>query len=294
MTVNTTYEPYSQEQEYIDTNRAFIDTLDLSRVSRVADLACGTCLLSSLLLERKPDLAIFGADISEEQLEIAKRSFDAKRVPVVGLDGFQRANGSSGGLVCLHHSSAAELPLGEQQVDLVVMGNAIHLMRDKDGFLKEVSRVIRKGGTFAFNSVFFSGTFPPGSEPIYTEWLKQAVLILNEKNQALSKAGKPPIPRVRGRGDRAFSKGWLSEQGWHDLLQRHGFTVTRSFKRELAISRRGLELVGAYGGLAEVLMSGYPVEIASECLQEAVGRAFDALKAQSVGRYWLEVNAVAS
>jgi ubiquinone/menaquinone biosynthesis C-methylase UbiE len=293
MTVNTTYEPYSQEREYIDTNRAFIDTIDLGQVSRVADLACGTCLLSSLLLDRKPDLAIFAADISEEQLEIAKRGFDAKGVRVVGPDGFQRANGHDGGLVCLHHGSAAELPLGNQQVDLVVMGNAIHLMRDKDGFLKEVARVVRNGGAFAFNSVFFSGTFPPGSEPIYTEWLKQAVLVLNEKNEALARAGKPPVPRVRGRGDRAFSKGWLSEQGWQELLQRHGFTVTRSFKRELSISRRGLELVGAYGGLAEVLMSGYPVDIASECLQEAVGRAFDALKVDSVGRYWLEINAVA-
>jgi hypothetical protein len=175
-----------------------------------------------------------------------------------------------------------------------VIGNAIHLMGDKDGFLKEVARVIRKGGVFAFNSVFFSGTFPPGSEPIYTEWLKQAVLILNEKNEALAKAGKPPVPRVRGRGDRAFAKGWLSEHGWHDLLQRHGFTVTRSFKREVSISRRGLELFGAYGGAAEVLMSGYPVEIASECLQEAVARAFDTHKVDSVGRYWLEVNAVAA
>jgi ubiquinone/menaquinone biosynthesis C-methylase UbiE len=293
MTVNTTYEPYSQEREYIDTNRAFIDTLDLGKVSQAADLACGTCLLSSLLLDRKPDLAIFAADISEEQIEIAKRGFAAKGVRVIGLDEFQNANARGSGRVCLHHSSAAELPIADQQVDLVVMGNAIHLMRDKDGFLKEVSRVIRKGGTFAFNSVFFSGTFPPGSEPIYTEWLKQAVLVLNEKNEALAKVGKPPVPRVRGRGDRAFSKGWLSAQGWQDLLQRHGFTVTRSFKRELSISRRGLELVGAYGGLAEVLMSGYPVDVASECLQEAVGRAFDALKVESVGRYWLEINAVA-
>ena len=76
-------------------------------------------------------------------------------------------------------------------------------------------------------------------------------------------------------------------------MQRHGFTVSRSFKREVSISRRGLELFGAYGGAAEVLMSGYPVEIASECLQEAVGRAFDALKVESVGRYWLEISAVA-
>ena len=155
MTTNTTYEPYSQEQEYIDTNRALVDTLELGAVSRVADLACGTCLFSSLLLDRKPDLAIFGVDVSEEQLGIAKRDFDAKGVRVVGRDAFQSGNAGDRGLVCLHHGSAAELPLGNSQVDLAVMGNAIHLMGDKDEFLKEVARVLRKDGVFAFNTVFF-------------------------------------------------------------------------------------------------------------------------------------------
>ncbi len=61
-----------------------------------------------------------------------------------------------------------------------------------------------------------------------------------------------------------------------------------------SISRRGLELVAAYGGLAAVLMSGYPVEVASQCLQQAVGRAFDKLQVEDVPRYWLEVTAAKS
>jgi len=60
-------------------------------------------------------------------------------------------------------------------------------------------------------------------------------------------------------------------------------------RRDGTISQRGLELVGAYGGLAEVLMSGYPVEVASECLQRAAGRAFERLGIESVPRNWLEV-----
>jgi hypothetical protein len=79
---------------------------------------------------------------------------------------------------------------------------------------------------------------------------------------------------------------------WEQALVRNGFSVTRVYKRPIAISQRGLELVGAYGGLAEVLMSGYPVKIASECLQEAAGRAFRNLGMQEVIRYWLEVTAV--
>jgi hypothetical protein len=57
----------------------------------------------------------------------------------------------------------------------------------------------------------------------------------------------------------------------------------------MRITREGLKLVGAYGGLAEVLMSGYPVEVASACLQEGAEAAFDAMGMTEVPRYWLEV-----
>jgi len=60
---------------------------------------------------------------------------------------------------------------------------------------------------------------------------------------------------------------------------------------EISILSPEFPEVGAYCGLAEVLMSGYPVDIASECLQEAAGRAFNNLGLTEVDRYWLEVTA---
>ena len=289
MKVDTTYEPYSKEPEYIDANRGLIATLDLAAVDRVADLACGTGLLSELLIERKPNLAICGIDIDSEQIEIAGRAFAERGLLVDSLKTLRSCDLGSGGAVHLREGSADELPFEDGELDLVVIGNAIHMMPDKDRFLAEVFRVLRGGGAFTFNSVFFAGTFPPGSENAYTEWLKEAVLVLDEKNRALAAAGEPRIKRVRGRGDRAFSKGWLTEDAWCAKVRDHGFSNVSSLKRDVPISRRGLELVGAYGGLAEVLMSGYPVAVASECLQTAVGRAFDRLGIDHVGRYWLEV-----
>ena len=50
-----------------------------------------------------------------------------------------------------------------------------------------------------------------------------------------------------------------------------------------------LETVGAYGGLASVLLSGYPVELASEALSASAGPAFAALNLTDVRRLWLEV-----
>ena len=48
-----------------------------------------------------------------------------------------------------------DLPFEDGSIDVVVIGNAIHLMPDRDLFLRNVARVLRPGGAFAiydFNS----------------------------------------------------------------------------------------------------------------------------------------------
>lgn len=291
MQVNTTYEPYSQEPEYIDANRALLATLPVDRIHRVLDLACGTGLLTDLLLEMKSGLAVNGVDISTESLDIGRRLFRGKQLLVDDQETLDAAAQAGESAVLLKEGSAMELPFAAETFDLAMMGNAIHLMPDKDVFLQGVARVLKPGGLFTFNSVFFTGTFAEGSEPLWTEWMKEAVVVLGEKNAARIAAGEKPIPRQRGKAGHAFDKGWLDADQWSEALSRNGFEVGRVYKRPVEISQRGLELVGAYGGLAEVLMSGYPVEIASECLMEAAGRAFQNLGLTEVTRYWLEVTA---
>ncbi|WP_372605196.1 class I SAM-dependent methyltransferase [Actibacterium sp.] len=291
MTVDTTYEPYSEDEGYISANEALMATLDLSDVRRVADLACGTGLMSQQLLKRKPNLAICGIDLDAAQIEIAGRKYAGMGVPVGSLEDWRAAGEAESGAVHLRVQSAMELPFADDEIDLVVIGNAIHMMPNKQDFVKEVARVLRPGGHLVFNSVFYVGTFPPGSEAVFTEWMKEATLVLFEMNDARKAAGQAPIPRQRGKGTKAFSKGWLSAEEWAAMLEDAGFDITRVNHRNVPISREGLALVGAYGGLAEVLMSGYPVDIASTCLQEAAGRAFDNLGITEVPRNWLEMTA---
>lgn len=289
---DTSYEPYSQDPGYIGANRALVHALQLDGVQKVLDLACGTGLLSELLLEIRPTVAIHGLDISDESLEIGRRLMRSRGVLADSRDQWSACAERGDGTVVLEHGSADQLDLEDGSFDLVMMGNAIHLMPDKPQFLREVFRVLAPGGRFAFNSVFFVGTFPKGSERVYSEWMKEAVAVLNEMNAANRAAGKDSIPRIRGTAGRAFQKGWMSPEGWQELLEHEGFQVARNMKRSVPISQEGLERVGAYGGLAEVLMSGYPVEIASECLQRAVGRAFQKLNVSEAPRNWLEMEAV--
>lgn len=292
MKVNTSYEPFSQEPEYIEVNKGFIDNLPLDKVSKVLDLACGTGTLTELLFERCPKISVIGVDISTESLEIGRNVFRKKNLLVDDKAALEVAGDSGKGGILLLEGSADDLCLESESFDLAMMGNAIHLMRDRAKFLQGVHRVLRPGGIFAFNSAFFVKTFPEGTEHVYTEWLKEALAVLHSKDEELRQAGKPGIPRQRGTTGRAFSKRWMTPEQWGDELRQNGFEVRQSYKRSVMITQRGLETVGAYSGLAEVLMSGYPVEIASECLQEAAGRAFRNLDITEIPRNWLEVTAV--
>ena len=290
-TVDTTYAPYAQDPGYIAANAALIDGIDLRGVTLVADLACGTGLLAQLLLQRAPHLAICGIDLDPVQIGIAQRSFAASGALVDSLAALRARAAAGQGAVHLRAASAMRLPFASGEVDLVVMGNAIHMMPDRPAFLAEVARVLRPGGRLVFNSVFYVGTFVPGSEAVFSEWMKEAVLVLNELNAERQAAGLPSVPRQRGMAGRAFQKGWLSAAGWAEALAAAGLVVIASTDRPVPISRQGLELVGSYGGLAEVLMSGYPIEIASLCLQRGAARAFDTLGIAEVPRNWLEVTA---
>jgi len=288
--VDTTYEPYSQDPGYIAANSALIEALDLDGVSRVADLACGTGLLSGVLIGRKPTLAIAGIDLDPVQIGIARRTFPG---PVVdGLDALRARAAAGEGAAWFNAASATDLPFEDGEIDLIVQGNSIHLMPDRPAFLREVARVLRPGGQYTFNSVFYQGTYLEGSEAVFGEWMKQATYVLDELNSERAARGEAPVKRVRGKGGKAFRKDWLSGQGWEAALAEAGLTTSYRGDRNVPISAEGLGLVGAYGGLAEVLMSGYPVDIASHCLMEAAPRAFDKLGITEVPRNWLEVRAV--
>ncbi len=286
-TTDTTYEPYSRDPGYIAANTALIDAVDLDGVARVADLACGTGLLSGLLMSRKPDLHIAGIDLDPVQIGIARRTFPG---PVV--DDLAALRATEGGAACFTPGSAMDLPFADGEIDLVVIGNAIHLMPDRDLFLRNVARVLRPGGQLVFNSVFYVGTFVPGTEPLFTEWMRQAVFALNAINARRAAKGESPVPRIRGKGDRAFRKDWLSGAGWGEAMAAAGIVPVHTADRPVPISAEGLALVGAYGGLAEVLMSGYPVEVASDCLMTAAPLAFAALGLTEVPRNWLEMRGV--
>jgi hypothetical protein len=175
---------------------------------------------------------------------------------------------------------------------MVIMGNAIQLVEDKNRLFGETYRVLRQGGLFAFNTSFYAGTFVPGTERFYIQWVAQAHNFIKRKNEELKAQGLQSITRQRGQADQASSRSWLSIQEYAGLLQQHGFTIRNVHERTVMLTQRSFEAIGAYAGLARVLLSGYPIALACEALVKASGPALAAANTDAVPRHWLEMVAV--
>jgi ubiquinone/menaquinone biosynthesis C-methylase UbiE len=284
--INTSYEPFSREAEYIELNRLFIESSNWQGCLRVLDLACGTGTLSEFIwreLGRQNsthEFLVAGLDLSAESLKLAVEHFSSLDIgPLTAVD--RRPLFVQGSADCL--------PFCDQWADAIVMGNSIHIFADKQKLLSEIGRVLRCGGKFLFNSSFYAGTFVSGTEYFYIEWMKQAIAYIKNKDLERRRVGLGGVIRKKGLAAPAFSRPWLSMEEYKELLDRCGFSLLSVNQRTMQMSQRSFETVGAYAGLASVLLSGYPVELACEALGCAVGPALAAVQMTEVPRYWLEI-----
>jgi ubiquinone/menaquinone biosynthesis C-methylase UbiE len=292
--INTSYEPFSRQPEYIEVNRGFIQSLPLLASHHTLDLACGTGTLANLIVDLFPAQEIVGLDLDRESLLLAGKHF--RDLGLMGDDGLKTATHAPTvkPKMLFLQGTADCLPLKDQCVETVLMGNSIHNLPDQDLLLQEICRVLKPRGIFAFNTSFFAGTFPPGTENLYHEWLKLSLSYIQAKDDERRRQGLAGIKRKRGTSHRAFSKQWPTPAEFTQLLLRHNLEVKWFCHRTIKMNQRSLETVGAYAGLACVLLSGFPVELACEALEASAGPAFEAMGLTEVRRLWLEVVAIKS
>jgi ubiquinone/menaquinone biosynthesis C-methylase UbiE len=116
---------------------------------RHIEIACGTGTLLKLILrwrrwKGRPISHIVGIDYAEAMLAGARRRFAAR--PNIEFE----------------HADAVELPFPSNSFDTANIANAVHCFPDVDGALKDVSRVLKPGGTLAANVLLH----PRGSWPL--------------------------------------------------------------------------------------------------------------------------------
>jgi SAM-dependent methyltransferase len=154
--------------------------IELPKGSRAFDLATGGGHTAVYLASRGCE--VIAADISQAMLESASNLATER-----GLSIQTR----------LHE--AEKLPYSESSFDLVSCRVAAHHFSDREAFVREVSRVLRRGGHF----LLIDGTVPD-DEPVAEEWLHQ-------------------VEKLRDPSHGRF----LSPGSWTALCQRHGLHVFR-------------------------------------------------------------------
>jgi ubiquinone/menaquinone biosynthesis C-methylase UbiE len=284
-----TYKAHGEDPDYVKANEQFIARQPLGHVHRFLDLACGSGTVSEILMSHAPQAHLTGIDLDPVQIGLVTERFQRRGYRVES--GYSLPSGTVDGkpVLSFQVGSADELPFPEGSFDCVTISNAIHLMPDKDKFLAAVSRVLRPGGLFGFNTVFYAGTLCEGTHGFYTEWLQRAVLYVDQINERLRAEDKPPVKRVRGTTRKALQNTWLSPKEWTGKLAEHGIQVHDTYERTLVLDAQFFASAGAYSGLAEVLMSGYPIEVASEALGSTAAPALAAVNQTLIPRNWLEV-----
>jgi SAM-dependent methyltransferase len=287
--IDTSYEPFSREPEYIEGNQKFIAELPLRPGATVIDVACGTGAIGEAMLEREPNLTILGLDLSRESLTLGKQDFLAAGMEVRDDMVLARDSGGARARLMLVEANAEILPLRSGIADLVFMGHSIHLPPRRGDLLDEIFRVMKPGATFAFNSAFYAGSNPPGTEVFYRLWMTMALRYIQEEDRRLRAGGEPGLQRKRGSNRPMVP--YLTPEEWMALLQRHGFEVASTKQRTIMMSQRAHEIFGAYSGFARVMVSGYPVELAGEALVHAAGPAMAEAGFERLPKNWLEVTA---
>jgi ubiquinone/menaquinone biosynthesis C-methylase UbiE len=169
----------------------------------------------------------------------------------------------------------------KEKVDTVIFCNAIHYIPDKDGLVAEISRALKPGGKFAFNTSFYEGGQHPESLVFYRKWMFKAARILRKEY------GLSP-----DKSQKVESRIHLSPDEYRDLVERNGFTVLRQEIDLVQVPIEGWLDICGFEDFITGIMPGVPLDKASESLKKGVHQAFEELDLQFVPRNWLDIVAV--
>jgi len=125
---NTVVWGFGDDNTYADTALSYLPT-DFDGI--LLDVPVGTGVFTSPFYAKFPKATIIGIDLSMGILSKARERFER--------DGLRN--------VCLLRADAANLPLRNDTVDLVLSMNGWHVFTDKQGAVAEIVRVLRKQGT---------------------------------------------------------------------------------------------------------------------------------------------------
>jgi ubiquinone/menaquinone biosynthesis C-methylase UbiE len=264
---------FSDNDFYSNINKALINSLDLKSDLKIVDLGCASGGISKIIIDKLQNTnsinsSIIAVDHSKDALKEAQSNLRAV----------------SDSMITFVQSRYEEFSSKiKEKVDLVVLCNAIHYLDDKELVIKDVMKILKPNGRFAFNSSFFDGAHPEDTKGFYRKWMFKAMKILSKEFKM-----RP------AKADKIESRVQLTPSQYHDVLGNCGMKIINTKIRTVEVPLDGWLDISSFKDFIEGIMPGIKLDIASQCLQKAVKETFDEMKITFVNRNWMEVIAVKS
>jgi len=161
---------------------------------RMLDIGCGGGQTIRLLAEKAPAGHVDGVDYSPASVAVARRT-NARLIQA--------------GRVDVQQGSVSRLPFPDASFDLVTAVETHYYWPDLASDLREVLRVLRRGGRFAIIAETYKGRRMDWLyRPVMQLLLRATYLTLQEHREAIAGAGFSDV-EVRSE----VSRGWVSATG---------------------------------------------------------------------------------
>lgn len=259
------FKAFSAQPFFRQVNTWLVEQVGLEPGARVVDVACGSGMVTELVLERvrgARDAVVVAVDMSAAALRDAQ----------------QRLAGASGAALKFIQARVEEMSrYVRSPMDAVVFCNGIHYIDDKRQLLREVRSTLRPGGTFAFNTSFFDGAHPPETHTFYRRWMLKALRLLKTRYGLT-----PDRTKVAARRQ-------LTPAEYHAALEAEDFTIEVEQLVPATLDEESWLAISQFSDFVEGVLPGTPLAHASEVLCDALRETFAELRLEGVPRNWLSV-----
>ena len=265
---NFGFSKFSDNDFYSNVNKELIDSLDIKSDLKIVDLGCGSGGISKIIIQNlnrinSVNSSIIAVDFSEISLKEARANLKSV----------------SDSMITFVQSRYEEFSSKiKDKVDLVVLCNAIHYLDDKELVIKDVMKILKPGGRFAFNSSFFNGAHPEHTLGFYRKWMFKAMRILSKEYNTR------PV-----KADKIESRVQLNPDQYKEVLENCGMQITSTKLREVDVPIDGWLDISGFKDFIEGVMPGVSLDVASQSLQKAVRDTFKEMKLNFVQRNWMEI-----
>ena len=118
----------SEDRKIWQSPEIILNAVEIKPHFIVADLGCGSGYFTLRLAEKAKK--VYGIDVQKEMIDYVRTKIRKLKIKNAEL------------LV----SKPSEIPLGNESVDLLLTVNTLHEFDDKERMIKEMRRVVKKGG----------------------------------------------------------------------------------------------------------------------------------------------------